>query len=103
MLVAVGNTTSYGGGMLICPDADPTDGLLDVTIVHPVSRAKLLRLLPQMYSGRFARDPCVEQLRARERTGRRAGPGRLRRRRADRRRPARHRACDPGCSASTPP
>lgn len=66
MLVAVGNTSSYGGGMRICPDADPRDGLLDVTIVHPVSRAKLVRLLPQMYSGRFARDRSVEQLRARE-------------------------------------
>lgn len=66
MLVAIGNTTSYGGGMRICPDADPADGLLDVTIIHPVSRAKLLQLLPQMHSGRFARDPCVERLQARE-------------------------------------
>lgn len=64
MLVAIGNTSSYGGGMRICPDASPTDGQLDVTIIHPVSRFKLLQLLPQMYSGRFARDPCVEQLRA---------------------------------------
>ena len=64
MLVAIGNTSSYGGGMRICPDASPTDGQLDVTIIHPVSRFKLLRLLPQMYSGRFARDPCIEQLRA---------------------------------------
>lgn len=66
MLVAVGNTTSYGGGMKICPDADPGDGLLDLTIIHPVSRLKLLQLLPQMYSGRFVRDACVERLRARE-------------------------------------
>ncbi len=66
MLIAVGNTSSYGGGMKICPDADPTDGLLDVTIVHPVRRVKLLQLLPRMYSGTFARDGCVEQLRARE-------------------------------------
>ena len=66
MLVAVGNTRSYGGGMKICPDADPTDGLLDVTIIHPVSRLKLLQLLPRMYSGRFARDACVEQIRGRE-------------------------------------
>ena len=66
MLIAVGNTSSYGGGMQICPRADPYDGLLDVTIIHPVSRLKLLQLLPQMFSGRFARDPCVEQLRARE-------------------------------------
>ncbi len=73
MLVAVGNTSSYGGGMKICPNADPTDGLLDVTIIHPVGGMKLLRLLPQMYSGRFARDACVEQLRAREITV--DGPG----------------------------
>jgi diacylglycerol kinase (ATP) len=66
MLVAVGNTSSYGGGMLICPRADPYDGLLDVTIIHPVGRLKLLRLLPEMYSGSFVRDPCVEQLRVRE-------------------------------------
>jgi diacylglycerol kinase (ATP) len=66
MLVAVGNTSSYGGGMLICPSADPYDGLLDVTIIHPVGRLKLLRLFPEMYSGRFVRDPCVEQLRVRE-------------------------------------
>jgi diacylglycerol kinase (ATP) len=66
MLVAVGNTTSYGGGMRICPNADAEDGLLDLTVVHPVSRVKLIQLLPLMYSGRFARDRCVEQLRARE-------------------------------------
>jgi diacylglycerol kinase (ATP) len=65
MLVAVGNTTTYGGGMQICPRAEATDGWLDVTIIHPVSRLKLLQLLPQMNSGRFARDRCVEQLRAR--------------------------------------
>jgi diacylglycerol kinase (ATP) len=66
MLVAVGNTGYYGGGMQICPQADPFDGWLDVTIIHPVGRLTLLRLLPEMFSGRFARDPCVEQLRVRE-------------------------------------
>jgi diacylglycerol kinase (ATP) len=64
MLLAVGNSPYYGGGMKICPDADPADGLLDVTIVHSASRAKLLQLLPQTFSGRFVRDPCVERLRA---------------------------------------
>jgi diacylglycerol kinase (ATP) len=73
MLVAIGNTSSYGGGMLICPQADPYDGLLDVTIIHPVSRLKLLRLFPEMYSGKFVRDSCVEQLRVREATV--EGPG----------------------------
>jgi diacylglycerol kinase (ATP) len=73
MLVAIGNTSSYGGGMRICPEADPYDSLLDVTIIHPVGRLKLLRLFPEIYSGRFVRDPCVEQVRAREVTV--EGPG----------------------------
>ncbi len=64
MFVSVGNTTSFGGGLRICPEADPYDGLLDVTVIHPVGRARLLRLLPRMRSGRFAADPCVERLRA---------------------------------------
>lgn len=66
MFVAVGNTGVFGGGMRGCPNADPTDGLLDITIVHPVSRMTLLRLLPSMFSGKFVRDPAVELLRARE-------------------------------------
>jgi diacylglycerol kinase (ATP) len=65
MLIAVGNSPYYGGGMKVCPEADPADGLLDLTIVHTASRAKLLRLLPSMFSGRFVRDPCVELVRAR--------------------------------------
>jgi diacylglycerol kinase (ATP) len=73
MLVAIGNTSWYGGGMRICPKADPYDGLLDVTIFHPVGRLKLLRLFPEIYSGRFVRDPCIEQLRVREVTV--EGPG----------------------------
>jgi diacylglycerol kinase (ATP) len=73
MLVAVGNTGYYGGGMNICPQADPFDGWLDITIIHPVGRLTLLRLLPAMFSGAFARDDCVEQLRVREVTV--EGPG----------------------------
>jgi len=66
MFVAVGNAGWFGGGMRGCPNADVTDGLLDLTVINPVSRATLLRLLPAMFSGRFVRDPAVEQLRARE-------------------------------------
>ena len=35
MLVAVGNSASYGGGMRVCPDASLEDGLLDVTVLGP--------------------------------------------------------------------
>ncbi|HEX7322525.1 MAG TPA: diacylglycerol kinase [Mycobacterium sp.] len=50
-MAAFGNTRSYGGGMLICPRADPTDGLLDVTMVHSASRTKLIRLFPTVFKG----------------------------------------------------
>ena len=65
MLVAVSNTGVFGGGMRIAPNADPADGLLDVTVVGPVSRTTLLRLLPSMYSGAFVKHPCVEQFQVR--------------------------------------
>lgn len=66
MFICVGNAGYFGGGMRGCPDAKVDDGLLDVTVVHPVSRVTLLRLLPAMYSGRFVHDPAVELLQARE-------------------------------------
>ena len=66
MLIAVGNAGFFGGGMWICPHADVTDGLLDVTIVNPVSRTTLLRLLPTMFKGTFIKDPAVELVRAKE-------------------------------------
>jgi diacylglycerol kinase (ATP) len=66
MFVAVGNAGVFGGGMRACPDADVADGLLDVTVINPVSRFTLLRLLPRMFDGGFVHDPAVERLRARE-------------------------------------
>ena len=65
MFVAICNTGVVGGGMLISPDADFADGLLDLTIVHPVGRGKLLRLLPSVYTGKFVSDPAVERFTAR--------------------------------------
>jgi diacylglycerol kinase (ATP) len=50
-LAAFGNTRSYGGGMLICPNAIHSDGLLDVTMVRSGSRTKLIRLFPTVFKG----------------------------------------------------
>ena len=57
VLVAVGNTPAYGGGMKMCPAADPTDGLLDVVVAGPISRLTLLRLQPKVYQGTHAEPP----------------------------------------------
>jgi len=50
-LAAFGNTRTYGGGMRICPGADHSDGLLDITMVRSASRAKLIRLFPTVFKG----------------------------------------------------
>ncbi|MCT7352551.1 diacylglycerol kinase [Streptomyces sp. 15-116A] len=63
-LVAVGNGPSYGGGMRICPGADLTDGLFDITVVGECSRATLLRVFPRVYRGTHIDHPAITVLRA---------------------------------------
>lgn len=65
VLVAVGNTPHYGGGIRICPDADPTDGLLDVVIGRRMSRWTLIRLRPKAYRGTHVTHRLVDSYRAR--------------------------------------
>ena len=50
-LAAIGITRSYGGGMQICPNADHSDGLLDITMVAAGSRLRLIRLFPTVFKG----------------------------------------------------
>ncbi|ASA25468.1 diacylglycerol/lipid kinase family protein [Paenibacillus donghaensis] len=64
-LVSVCNLPSYGGGLLICPQAKADDGLLDVCVVHGCSRWQLLRLFPTVMKGRHVSLPFVTLLRGR--------------------------------------
>ncbi|MFC0004502.1 diacylglycerol kinase [Micromonospora siamensis] len=65
VLVAVGNCASYGGGMRICPAADPTDGLLDVVVGGEFDRRTLIRVKPRIYRGTHVSHPLVRSYRAR--------------------------------------
>ncbi|MEH1029624.1 diacylglycerol kinase [Micromonospora profundi] len=65
VLVAVGNCPTYGGGMRICPDADPTDGLLDVVVAGRADRRTLIRVKPRIYQGTHVSHPLVTTYRAR--------------------------------------
>jgi diacylglycerol kinase (ATP) len=65
VLVAVGNSPSYGGGIRICPTADPADGLLDVVIGHRMGRATLATLWPRAYRGTHLTHPRVDSHRVR--------------------------------------
>jgi diacylglycerol kinase (ATP) len=64
LVAAFANTPSFGGGMKIAPRAKIDDGLLDVCIVGAVSRLRLLRLFPSVYSGHHLSIPEVEYFQA---------------------------------------
>jgi diacylglycerol kinase (ATP) len=64
MLVAIGNGPSYGGGMRVCPDARLDDGLLDVTVLGPISKPEFLKVFPTVYKGTHVTHPAVTVRRA---------------------------------------
>jgi len=64
MLIAVANGRSYGGGMLVCPDADIADALFDVMVLHPVSKIEFLKVFPRVFKGTHVTHPAVEIVRS---------------------------------------
>jgi diacylglycerol kinase (ATP) len=65
VMLTVGNISMYGGGMRICPEADPTDGELDLLWVEPISRTTLVRVKPRIYAGTHTSHKAVKQERIR--------------------------------------
>ena len=51
LLAAICNGSYYGGGMMINPQADPWDGVLELCVVRKMPRWKLLMLFPTIYRG----------------------------------------------------
>lgn len=49
--IATANIPFYGGGMQICPQANPEDGQAELCVVSDIHRAELLRVFPQVYKG----------------------------------------------------
>ena len=65
MLIAVSNGRSYGGGMLVCPNANIHDGLFDVMVLHPISKFEFMKVFPQVFAGTHISHPAVEIVRSR--------------------------------------
>ncbi len=63
MLCTIANVPSYGGGMLITPEAEIDDGELDLFIVHKISRPELIRVFPHVYTGTHVEHPAIEIVR----------------------------------------
>lgn len=55
--VCVCNGRFYGGGFNPVPDADPTDGLLDVLLVRKVHRLEIPAVIGKYKNGRYAQLP----------------------------------------------
>lgn len=60
VLVAVGNGPSFGGGLRITHGAELTDGLLDVVVIGPIGRGKVVRAYPRLFTGSHVRIPEYE-------------------------------------------
>ena len=65
MLIAVSNGRSYGGGMLVCPNASITDGVFDVMVLHPISKYEFIKVFPRVFAGTHITHPAVEIVRSR--------------------------------------
>jgi diacylglycerol kinase (ATP) len=57
LLVGALNTSTYGGGLGLAPDAEIDDGNLDVVVLEDLGAVEILRLLPALaFRGKFETD-----------------------------------------------
>ena len=61
--VVVANGRFFGGGLQICPEAEPDDGLFDVLTIGDVTKRDLVLTMPKMYRGTHLPHPKAELLR----------------------------------------
>jgi diacylglycerol kinase (ATP) len=59
------NGRFLGGGMMMCPDAQPDDGVFDVLLIGDVTKRDLAFVLPKTYKGKHLPHPRLELLRGR--------------------------------------
>lgn len=65
MFAAIANCRYFGGGMMVAPEAEPDDGLLDLVIVNRTTKLYLARKIGLVYRGAHTALPEVEIIRAR--------------------------------------
>ena len=65
-IAAVANSSSFGGGMHIAPQASWTDGLFHVITAPTVARRTLLQVFPRVYKGTHVEHPVVTVTTGRE-------------------------------------
>lgn len=61
LFLSFNNSKFTGGTMLIAPQADPTDGLIEFVRWGPIGRIGLLRMLPKLYDGTHLDHPLASR------------------------------------------
>jgi diacylglycerol kinase (ATP) len=61
LFLSFNNSKYTGGTMLIAPNADPTDGLIEFVRWGPIGRIGLMRMLPRLYDGTHITHPLAER------------------------------------------
>ena len=59
-MIGVGNGGISGGGIPICPAADPYDGELSIVVVNEMKKSKILVELPGFLSAKHVKKPYTE-------------------------------------------
>ncbi|MBS1894645.1 MAG: diacylglycerol kinase family lipid kinase [Actinobacteria bacterium] len=62
--VVVANSSAYGGGMYVAPDADLEDGEFDVVTIGKVGKLRFLGSLPKVFKGTHVENDEVQVVRA---------------------------------------
>ena len=60
LFLTFNNSKFTGGTMMIAPQADPTDGLIEYVRWGPIGRLGLLKMLPRLYDGTHTDHPLAE-------------------------------------------
>jgi diacylglycerol kinase (ATP) len=61
LFLTFNNSKFTGGTMLIAPDADPGDGLIEFVRWGPIGRLGLMRMLPKLYDGTHIHHPLASR------------------------------------------
>jgi len=61
LFLTFNNSKYTGGTMLIAPQSDPTDGLIEFLRWGPIGRIGLLRMLPKLYDGTHIQHPLASR------------------------------------------
>ena len=61
LFLTFNNSKYTGGTMMIAPDADPSDGLIEFVRWGPIGRLGLIRMLPKLYDGTHVKHPLASR------------------------------------------